>query len=138
MSGSGNGSAERRMSLKALFDTNILIDYLNGFKQAKKELDQYESRAISVITWIEVMAGCEAEDEAATRAWLSTFKLITLEPPIAERAAKMRQADVTKKIRLPDAIILATAIDSGLLLVTRNSKDFDAKSPAIRVPYLLK
>ncbi len=43
--------------MKAVFDTNILIDYLNGFKQAKKELSLYEEKLISVITRIEVMTG---------------------------------------------------------------------------------
>lgn len=124
--------------MKALFDTNIVIDYLCGIKQAKKELALYETRAISVVTWIEVIAGCEADEQVATRAWLSTFDSIALTPAIAERAAKIRQDNAVKKMCLPDAIILATAIESGLQLVTRNSKDFDAKSPAIRIPYMLK
>ncbi len=38
--------------VKALFDTNILIDYLNGISAAKKELARYEYRAISTITWM--------------------------------------------------------------------------------------
>jgi hypothetical protein len=33
-----------------LFDTNILIDYLNGIPQAKTELDKYPDKAISLIT----------------------------------------------------------------------------------------
>lgn len=35
---------------KALFDTNILIDYLNSIDAAKNELSRYASRAISTIT----------------------------------------------------------------------------------------
>jgi predicted nucleic acid-binding protein len=124
--------------VRALFDSNILIDYLNGFNQAKKELALYESRAISVITWIEVMSGCDESAEITTRAWLSTFILIQLDHAIADRAAKMRRSSSVKKVRLPDAIILASAIENGFILVTRNSKDFDAKSPAIRIPYFLK
>jgi hypothetical protein len=33
--------------VRALFDTNVLIDYLNGVGAAKKELARYEYRAIS-------------------------------------------------------------------------------------------
>ncbi len=124
--------------MKALFDSNILIDYLNGHVQAKKELAQYEHRYISVITWMEVMAGCEADALATTRAYLASFKLVALESAVAERAAQMRREKGAKKMRLPDAIILASAIENSLILVTRNSKDFDAKLPIVRIPYVLK
>lgn len=36
-----------------------------------------------------------------------------------------------------DAIILATALTRGRVLVTRNIKDFPAEMPGIRVPYTL-
>ncbi|MFP3560880.1 VapC toxin family PIN domain ribonuclease, partial [Paraburkholderia sp. SIMBA_049] len=51
--------------VKALFDTNILIDYLGGVGGAKKELARYEYRAISIITWMEVLVGATPEDEAS-------------------------------------------------------------------------
>ena len=41
----------------ALFDTNILIDHLNAIPQAREEIGRFESRAISIITWMEVMVG---------------------------------------------------------------------------------
>ena len=39
------------------------------------------------------------------------------------------------RMRLPDAIIWATAQDLGVLLVTRNSRDFPSKDPGVRIPY---
>ena len=44
-------------ALDSLFDTNILIDYLKGIPFAVAEIDGSASRAISVISWREVMAG---------------------------------------------------------------------------------
>ena len=41
----------------ALFDSNILIDHMRGFPQAKAEVDRYQDRAISIVTWIEIMSG---------------------------------------------------------------------------------
>ena len=41
----------------ALFDTNILIDYLSGVESAREEVERYGNRSISVITWMEVMDG---------------------------------------------------------------------------------
>lgn len=43
--------------VKALLDTNILIDFLNGVPQARDEIARYRRTAISIITWMEVMAG---------------------------------------------------------------------------------
>jgi len=51
--------------MKALFDTNILIDYLNGIGVARSELALYEQPMISSITWMEVMVGASGADEEA-------------------------------------------------------------------------
>ena len=92
--------------VRALFDTNILIDYLGGVGAAKKELARYEYRAISTITWLEVLVGVTAEDEAAIRAWLGSFDVIALDSAIANRAVEIRKQ---RRIRLPDAIVWASA-----------------------------
>jgi len=120
--------------VKALFDTNILIDYLNGIPQARDELALYEERAISIISWMEVMAGAREAVEPATRAFLASFTLIGLTEPVADRAVTRRR---TRRIKLPDAIIEASAEVHHMLLITRNTKDFEADSPFIRVPYTL-
>lgn len=59
--------------VSALFDTNILIDYLNGIEQAKRELDRYADKAISLVTWMEVMVGATPDTEAVLRGFLSGF-----------------------------------------------------------------
>ena len=122
----------RSSALKALFDSNILIDYLYGIAAAKKEFQLYESRAISVVTWMDVMAGGELQADAIPRGFLSSFEMINVTEPIAERAVKLRRE---RRMKLPDAIIFASALEHGFLLVTRNSKDFDAKLPSVRIPY---
>ncbi|MGU7772065.1 PIN domain-containing protein [Burkholderia sp. MR1-5-21] len=118
--------------VKALFDTNILIDYLGGVESARAELTHYDYRAISTITWMEVLVGTTANDETAIRAWLSSFDVIPLDSTVANRAVTIRKE---RRIRLPDAIVWATAQVNGLLLVSRNTKDFPATEPGVRVPY---
>jgi predicted nucleic acid-binding protein len=120
--------------VKALFDTNILIDYLSGINAARKELARYEHRAISVVSWMEVLVGTESEDEATIRQWLDSFDVIPLDNSIATRAVELRRQ---RRIRLPDAIIWATAQVNSSLLVSRNVKDFPADEPGIRLPYKL-
>ena len=118
--------------VKALFDTSVLIDYLNGVKNAKVELARFDDKAISVISWIEVMVGTTPATLAGTRAFLAGFALLPINVLVAERAVALRQV---KRIKLPDAIIWASAQTSDRLLVTRNTKDFAATEPGVRVPY---
>jgi predicted nucleic acid-binding protein len=116
-----------------LFDTNILIDHLNGIAKATKEIRRSGQAAISVITWIEVMAGAAtAEEETLLKAFLANFQSLPLTDAVAERAALNRRE---KRLKMPDAIILATAELSGRELVTRNVKDFPAGMRGVRVPY---
>jgi len=118
--------------VKALFDTNILIDYLNAVPQARAELARYRDKAISVMTWMEAMVGTSAATEALTRDFLNEFLIVQLDERIAEQAVALRKA---YRIKLPDAIVWASAQVHAMLLVTRNVKDFPAGEPGIRMPY---
>lgn len=120
--------------VKALFDTNILIDHLNAVPAARAEIDRYEDKAISIVTWMEVLIGAPADVEAGTRAFLSDFRLIALDDTVAEAAVALRRAH---RMKLPDAVILASARTNDMLLVTRNTRDFPEEDPGVRVPYRL-
>jgi predicted nucleic acid-binding protein len=119
--------------VKALLDTNILIDYLNGIPEAGKEIGRYRDKAISLITWMEVMAGTTAQDEQIIKTFLSQFELLPIDGTVSAEAVAIRRS---RKIKPPDAIILATARTSDRLLVTRNTKDFPAGQDVdVRMPY---
>jgi predicted nucleic acid-binding protein len=120
--------------VKALVDTNILIDYLAGEDRAREELDRYADVAISIITWMEVMVGVSPATDVATRAFLSRFTLMDLDETIAEDAIRLRRKH---RMKLPDAIVWASAHKDGRLFVTRNSKDFPVDDPGVRLPYWL-
>ncbi len=75
-----------------LFDTNILIDHLNGIAKATRELKRSSAPAISMITWIEVMTGAfDADEEAILRAFLLNFQCLPVSSAVAERAAVVRR-----------------------------------------------
>jgi predicted nucleic acid-binding protein len=120
--------------VKVLFDTNILIDYLNGIAVAKTELDRYTDKAISVVTWMEVLVGATPETENATLGFLADFQSLSIDAKIATRSVALRKS---YKIKLPDAIVWATAQVHGRIFVTRNTKDFADNEPGVRVPYRL-
>ena len=118
--------------VKALFDTNILIDFLNGNPAARDEFARYEDRAISVITWMEVLVGAAPSVAPRTRAWLDTFRLIGLDQTVADAAVELRQRH---RLKLPDAIVWASARAHDMLFVTRDVRDFPSDDPGVRVPY---
>lgn len=117
---------------RALIDSNVLIDFLAGIPAARAELDRYAEPGISVVSWIEVIAGIAPERDRIARSFLAKFKRYDTDAQIAERAATIRRAG---RMKLPDAIILATARENHLLLVTRNTRDFPEGSPGVRNPY---
>ena len=119
--------------MRALIDTNILIDYLDGIEAARDELSRHHDPAISAITWMEVMVGAEDDPETARLRWfLSGFTRVPIDDDVSELAVAIRREH---RIRLPDAIIWASASRIGGVLVTRNTKDFPADDPGVRVPY---
>lgn len=120
--------------VKALLDTNILIDFLNAVPEARQEIERYADPAISVITWMEVMVGAPKDLEAPTLAFLTRFRVVDLDRDIAARAVDLPKRH---RIKLPDAIVWACAQEGAMLLVTRNTKDFPADDPGVRAPYRL-
>ncbi|HEY0300443.1 MAG TPA: type II toxin-antitoxin system VapC family toxin [Rhizomicrobium sp.] len=120
--------------VKVLFDTNILIDHLNGVAKASAEIALYRDRAVSAVGWIEVLVGASPATETPARAFLSEFVLVPLDEAVSERAVQLRRQH---RLKLPDAISLASAQISGRLFVTRDERDFSHGNPGIRIPYRL-
>ena len=118
------------------FDTNIVIDMLHNRPAAWAEVRNVTRAWISRMTWIEVMSGVPDTAASETEEFLRLFAMSEIDEEIARRAAALRHQ--RKSLKSPDAIILASALVSGRILVTRNTKDFPAKMPGIRVPYTVK
>lgn len=118
-----------------LFDSTIVIDYLNGVTAAREAIRAEPVARISLVTWIEVMAGArDSAGEEWTRRTLGRFVTLPITTAVAEEAVVLRR---TRRLKLPDALIFATARNHGIILVTRNTRDFPEDDPGIRVPYRL-
>jgi hypothetical protein len=118
----------------AVFDTNIVIDALNGVEQADSEHSRYERVLISVITWMEVLVGAEGDDTELRDFLLTRFEIAPLDGVSAENAVQLRREH---RMRLPDAVIWGTAKTHNAILVTRNTKDFKPEWDGIHLPYTL-
>jgi predicted nucleic acid-binding protein len=119
--------------MRAIIDSDVMIDYLQGVEAAKNELAKYSHREASIVSWMEVMSGADNKQEAkACSDFLKTFTFHEVNMEIAAEAVELRKAF---KLRLPDAIIWATARVNGYIIVTRNSKDFPVSEPGVRIPY---
>lgn len=120
-------------------DASILIDSLLEHDPAQREIMRIAASGarmwVSRMAWIEVLS--KGNDTVVREAinFLSKFGLDEIDDEISLRAAALRRE--RPRLRSPDAIILATAQIRGRVLITRNTKDFPAEMPGIRVPYTL-
>jgi len=100
-----------------LVDTDVFVDHLRGARrfEAKSHRVHY-----SVVTRAELFAGNTATDLISVL--LAPFREIEVGRVVAERAGRLRRET---GVRLPDALIAATAIEHKLSLFTRNRSDFE-------------
>lgn len=112
---------------KFLIDSDMLIDFLRGVKEAKDFLLKLEKKGkliISTINVMEIYSGKDIKNPAKKKIindFLNDFKIIQLNEDIAKKAGEIRLESQTP---FADAIIAATAIYVDAILVTKNIKHF--------------
>lgn len=118
---------------KALFDSNVII-YFSKREIPISYVDQFDSLFISVITYMEILGFpfSNPKEELFIKELLSIFKTIFINQRIVDITVDIRKR---KRIKLPDAIISATAISKKLQLVTRNVDDFSNIDVKISNPF---
>jgi len=113
--------------MKYLYDTNIFIDYLAEepavlpiFSEAF--LSQHEVIIASIVR-IELLSFPELsnEEEAVIADLLMQFEQVPLLPEIEDRTIQLRRHH---RLKLPDALIAATALHCSACIMTRNVDDF--------------
>jgi predicted nucleic acid-binding protein len=114
-------------SIQHLIDTNILIyhfaDEIPGKEQDKIKSIFKKSFNLSVVAKIEFLGWKKHTEKGFKKAedFLHKSKVIYIDKEIASKTIEIRK---NHSMKLPDALIAATAICGGYTLVTRNEDDF--------------
>jgi len=111
-----------------VIDTDVLIWYMKGNKNAYKTIEDSKNFFISVVTYMELVQGMRDKNELnklrrALHAWNS--KILYISEEISVKAMFfVEQHYLSHSIQLADALIGATAISHGLPILTGNDKHY--------------
>lgn len=117
------------VSYYALIDSDVLIDVLRQDTTATQVLAvmrQQGQLAVSVVTRMEIVVGCR-DKTALQRAerLLKTFAMLPLNEHISMATDVLITAYyLSSGLRIPDALIAATAVYHAAPLLTKNQRDF--------------
>jgi predicted nucleic acid-binding protein len=113
-------------------DTNILVGFFKGEGAIKATLERFDSLKIPAVVYAEFLVGLPYREQrdAADQAIKTLFDIVHTDDRICAEAAELRRKT---RLKLPDAMVYATARLGGGVLITRD-KDFSADSPDIVVP----
>ncbi len=119
---------------KAILDSNLLIFLSKEMIDRRKLYSKYDEFCVSIITYMEVYA-FDFPDKTQKDSLDETFanlEIIEINRKIADQAVIYRK-NKTKKIKLPDAIILATAKYLNADLLTDDWDDFQNIDSSVSV-----
>ena len=118
---------QKRMGPKFLIDSNVIIDFVAG-RLPEDGLDwlietiNEENQCFSPITQIEVLGyNGDPKDMARVERLLGGSTIWGIDSAVVAATIQLRKE---RKIKVPDAIIAATAMVHRLTLISRNTKDF--------------
>lgn len=111
-------TAAGRSPPAAVLDSNIMIDFLAGRPEARAVIAGIAERHVSVVARAEVLVGiCSPKSRRGAATLFGQCRMVEVTVEIADIAAEFRQST---RLKLPDALIAATAVHLGLPLITRD------------------
>ena len=111
-----------------IFDTDVMIWAFRGNRRALRSIDRATSRAISCVTYMELLQGVRNKIEMREmKRFLSKldFSVLPVSANVSSRAiAIMEETALRSDLGVCDALIFATACESGETLLSGNRKHF--------------
>ncbi|MEI6091026.1 MAG: type II toxin-antitoxin system VapC family toxin [bacterium] len=116
----------------AVIDSNVIIDASKGIVSIQEIVSKYDFLYISIISYIEVLGYQfkNIHEKSLVENIIENIPIVNIDKEIADIAIEYRRIF---KIKLPDALILATSKSSGSDLLTRNVNDFIDIDDSIRI-----
>lgn len=108
-------------------DTNVLIEITKNNAETIKQLNEVEHPlCISSISVMELLCGARNKQEAAKLTmFINQFKILTINDSSSLLATKLiSKYAKSHHLDIPDALIAASCVESGVTLWTYNIKDF--------------
>lgn len=114
---------------KLLVDTNIVLYFLQGNDEIARLFSDY-ALMVSFITELELLSFGQISpvDDQVIRTFLQFVRIIDITPDIKSQTIEIRRKS---KLKLPDAIIVATAISQDLPFITADAGFSKVKDPHI-------
>lgn len=111
-----------------IFDSDVMIWAFRGNRRALKEIDDADTRSISSVTYMELLQGVRNKVEMREmKRFLSklSFSTLPITANISNRAvAIMEETALKSDLGVCDALIFATACETGETLISGNKKHF--------------
>ncbi|MCY7345804.1 MAG: PIN domain-containing protein [Pyrinomonadaceae bacterium] len=119
---------------KAILDSNLLIFLSKNLIDRQKLYSRYDDFCVSIITYMEVYAFNfpDKDEKDSLDQTFANLEIIKLNQEIADQAITYRK-NKSKKIKLPDAIILASAKYVNADLLTDDWDDFQNIDSTVNV-----
>lgn len=119
-----------------IFDTNVIIFISKNIIKVENLISPDIKPSISIITYIEALGYKfeTTEDLLYMQQICSSCQLVNISDLIVLETINLRKKH---RIKLPDAIIYATAIVENVPLLTNNTKDFIALDGGVKLINLL-
>ena len=126
---------------KIVFDTDILICYFRGHRPAWQFIEavSYPARSLSSFTVMELLQGCRSRDEIHNVQSFVRENFMTILHPgesISRKATDLlEEYSLAHGLRVIDAMIAATAVETGHALATANVRHYRFISRLTLVPF---
>lgn len=116
------------LSASVLVDTDVLIWFLRGRESAREALEALESVELSAVTYMELVQGVRSKEELRPLRLTmqrNGWRVLPLTENIGQRATVyLENYALSDGMRLADALIAASAVESGAVLLTGNERHY--------------
>ncbi len=120
------GACAKRVAM--LVDTDVLIWFFRGRNSAQQAIAECRPVELSAVTYMELLQGMRGKEELRLlqrTIRLSGWRILPIAENISHRATiYIENYALSDGMKLADALIAASAVQSGIALMTANTRHY--------------